>query len=198
MAQKRRKKKQYEFRPDPTGTSFLKKLHLTNVQRTRLLKWSLYSVLTVLLLVIQDVIMSQFRLSGATTDLVVCIILLIGIFEGMEKGGLFALLASVFYWFSGSAPGPYVITLLTALTVLVSLFRQVYWRRGFSSNVLCTGIAIIAYEMLLFVIGIFLGLTIWARAGVFFLTAVLTVLVMLPLYPLVNLIAKIGGDTWKE
>ena len=201
MAKKRRRNRpelKYEFKPDPKGTTFLKRLYMTRLQRLQLLKWGLYALLTVFLLVIQDVILSQFRLSGATTDLVVCIILLIGIYEGIENGGLFTLIASTFYWFSGSAPGPYVIALLSILTIGVTLFRHSFWRRGFGSTTLCTGIAIMVYEMTLFVIGMASGLTIWARAGVFLLTGVMTVLVALPLYPLVNAIAKIGGDTWKE
>lgn len=196
MAKKRRNV--YQFRPDPTGTNLLKKLHLTLQQRHTLLKWGLYVALSILLLVIQDVLMSQFRFSGATTDLAACIILLIGLYEGIEDGGLFALLASVIYWFSGSAPGPYVIACLTILTVGVSLLRQIFWRRSFGSIALCTGLAIMAYELIIFLTAIFLGLTIWSRLGVAILTGILTILVMMPLYPLVKSIAKIGGETWKE
>lgn len=195
---KKRHQKQYEFRPDPTGTNLLKKLHLTKLQRLQILKWTLYALLCLLLLILQDGIMSQVRISGATTDLAVCAILLIGIYEGMENGGLFTLITSTIYWFSGSAPGPYVIAILTFLTIGISLFRQSFWLRGFSSTALCTAIAILAYEMIVFLIGILSGLTIWERTGVFFLTGVITCIVMLPLYPLVNAIAKIGGDTWKE
>lgn len=198
MAKKRRRQKKYEFRPDPSGTNLLKKLHLTKYRQMLLLKWSLYALLCLVGLLTQDVLMSRVRFSGATTDLAAGLILLIGIYQGMESGGLFALVASMIYWFSGSAPGPYVIALLTLLTVFVSWFRQSYWLRGFSSTALCTVIAIMSYELILFLIGMFQGLTIWARAGVFCLTGVITCLVMLPLYPLVHNIAKIGGDTWKE
>lgn len=195
---KKRRQKKYEFRPDPTGTKLLKKMHLTKYRQMLLLKWSLYALLTLAALVTQDVIMSRIRFSGATTDLAVCLILLIGIYEGMENGGLFALIASCIYWFSGSAPGPYVIGILTFLAVFISWFRQSFWLRGFSSTVLCTSLAILLYEMAIFLIGMFQGLTIWDRTGVFFLTGVITCLVVLPMYPLVNTIAKIGGDTWKE
>ena len=188
----------YQFRPDPTGTNLLKKLHLTVQQRRKILKWGLLSALSILLLVIQDVLMSQFRLSGATTDLAACIILLIGLYEGIEDGGLFALIAAVFYWFSGSAPGPHVIAYLTAVTVGVSLLRQIFWRRSFGSIALCTGIAIMAYELLIFFTALMSGLTIWSRLGVAILTGLLTCLAMLPLYPLVKVIARIGGETWKE
>lgn len=194
----KRRKNTYEFKPDRTGTPILKLLHLTKLQQRGILKWTLYSLLGILLLVVQDVIMSQFRISGATTDLAVCIIALIGIYEGTEEGGVFTLFASAFYWFSGSAPGPYVIALLTVLIVLTGLLRQNFWRRGFASTVLCASIVIMIYEMLLLLIGIFGGLTIWDRTGVFFLTGLLSCAVMVPFYPVVNAISKIGGETWKE
>lgn len=197
MAQRRRRKK-YEFKPDPKGTNFLKKLYMTRLQRLQILKWGSYALVCMTLLVIQDVIMSQFRLFGATTDLAVAIIFLIAIYEGTENGSLFALTASTIYWFSGSPPGPYVIAFITVLTVGINLFRQMFWRRNFGSTALCTGIAIFAYELVLFLAGMFMGLTIWPRIFVYLRTALYSCIMMLPLYPLVRAISKIGGNTWKE
>lgn len=197
MAQRRRKQK-YEFKPDPKGTNFLKKLYMTRLQRLQILKWGCYALLCVTLLVIQDVILSRFRLFGATTDLAVTIIFLIAIYEGTETGSLFALIASTLYWFSGSPPGPYVIAFITILTVGITLFRQMFWRRSFGSTALCSGIAIFAYELVLFTAGIFMGLTIWSRVFVYLRTALYSCIVMLALYPLVRVISRIGGSTWKE
>lgn len=203
MAKRRRpstytRRRKYEFKPDPKSTSLLKVLHPTLQQRLHGLKWGLYSLLCLTLLILQDVVMSRFRLSGATTDLAVCGILLIGILAGAEQGGLFALLASTIYFFSGSAPGPYVITLITLLTIGAALFRQAYWHRSFGSIMLCASLAMMAYEVGLFAIGIFLGRTLWVRITVFLLTGLMSLLVMLALYPLVKAIGKIGGESWKE
>lgn len=192
------RRRKYEFKPDPKGTNLLKVLHLTKQQRLQYLKWTLYAVLCILLLIVQDVIMSRVRISGATTDLAVCGILLISIIAGSEDGGLFALIASTIYWFSGSAPGPYVIAVITFLTIAATLFRQTYWHRGFGSTMLCAGIAMMLYEIIMFLIGIFIGRTMWTRFGVFVLTGALTVAVMFALYPLAKVIGKIGGETWKE
>lgn len=192
------RRRKYEFKPDPKGTNLLKVLHLTKQQRLQYLKWTLYAVLCILLLIVQDVIMSRVRISGATTDLAVCGILLISIIAGSEDGGLFALIASTIYWFSGSAPGPYVIAVITFLTIAATLFRQAYWHRGFGSTMLCAGIAMMLYEIIMFLIGIFIGRTMWTRFGVFVLTGALTVAVMFALYPLAKVIGKIGGETWKE
>ncbi len=192
------RKSKYQFKPDKKQATFLKSLYLTRLQRLQILKWVLLSAACVLMLVIQDVIMSRIHISGATTDLAVCMILLIGLYEGTENGSLFALIASIVYLFSGSSPGPFCIGLITALTIGINLLRQNLWRRSFGSTMLCTGMAVMLYEMGVFVMGLLSGLTIFARAGVFVLTGILTCLTMLPMYPLVRAISKIGGDTWKE
>ena len=193
-----RKRKVYEFKPDRQGTSFFKRLYMTRLQRRQILKWFSLAALCVLLLTVQDVMMSQIRISGATTDLAVCAIFLIGLYEGTENGSLFALIASIVYLFSGSSPGAQCIALISCTTVGLNLLRQIYWRRSSGSILLCTCTAITIYEMLNFLFGIFVGSTIWDRFGVFVLVAVLTCITALPLYPLVKLISKIGGDTWKE
>ena len=193
-----RKRRQYEFKPDPKGTNFFKKLYLTRLQRLRLLKWGLYGLLCLFLLVIQDSMLSSFRIFGATTDLAAAMIILIAIHEGLEKGGTFALIASLIYWCSGSAPGPYSIAYLTFLTIGACYIRQSLWRRSFGSTGLCTIVIIYVYELAIFGTGIFQGLTIWARLGVFLTTALMSCIVMVPMYPVVRAIGKIGGDSWIE
>lgn len=197
---RRRKRKQsvYEFKPDPKGTNYLKRLYMTRQQRMTILKWATFALAGIFLLVVQDVIMSQMRFSGATTDLPIAFILLVGIYEGLDNGSVFTLAASLFYWFSGSAPTPYAVAVLCVLTVFVGMFRQMYWHRSFGSIALCVSISIMLYEMTLFVIGLFMGLTILPRAGVFALTGGITCIAMLPMYPLVRAISKIGGESWKE
>ena len=192
------KRHQYEFKPDPKVNTFFKKLYLTRVQRLHLLKWGLYSLLCLFLLVLQDSMLSQFRLFGATTDLAAAVIILISIHEGMEKGGLFALLASTIYWCAGSAPGPYSIAYITFLTIGASYIRQSFWRRSFGSTGLCTAAVIFVYELAVFGTGIFQHLTIWSRLGVFLCAAFMSCIVMLPVYPVVRAIGKIGGDSWIE
>ena len=193
-----RKKPDYEFKPDPKGTNFLKRLYMTRLQRLTILKWGTFAMTGVLLLVIQDVIMSNMRFSGATTDLPAAFILLVGLYEGLENGSVFTLAAALFYWFSGSAPTPVSVALFCVLNILIGLFRQMYWNRSFGSLTLCTGISIMLYEMLLFVVGIAQGLTILPRAGVFALTGAMTCAAMLPMYPLVRAISKIGGESWND
>ena len=192
------RKKRNEFRPDPTTSTWLKTRRLTRLQKLRLLKWVLYALIVVVCLVLQDVILGQIRLFGATTDLAVGAILLITVIEGTDVGSLFVLIASALYWFSGSAPTPLCIALLTFFGVGATMFRQMYWHRSRGTLTLCACLALTLYELGLFGVGLFYGLTYWGRLPSFLLTSVYTSLVMIPLYSLVNKTGLIGGNTWKE
>ncbi|MDO5400060.1 MAG: hypothetical protein Q4F17_03645 [Eubacteriales bacterium] len=192
------RKKQPEFRPDPQAATWLKTARMTRQQRLRLGKWLLYAAAILLALVIQDVIMSRVRLFGATTDLAVTVILLIAVLEGTEVGSVFVLIASIVYYFTGTAPGAYCIGLLTFFGIGAALLRQMYLHRSRGAIVLCAGLAQLGYELGLYGLGIFMGLTRWDRLGAFALTGLLGLLVMIPLYPLIVKIGLIGGNTWKE
>lgn len=187
-----------DFRPDSEEFNVAKFLYLTQVQRDRLMKWGLYIALILGLTVVQDIIMSQIRIFGGTTDLVVCIILLITVIEGIEVGSIFVLAASCFYYFSGSSPGPWAVGILTFLGIGACIFRQLYWHRNQGSIVLCAGTALMLYEIITFGVGIFLNLTRWNRLDSFLVTGGLSIAVMIPLYNLINAIGQIGGNTWKE
>ena len=187
-----------DFKPDAKVSTWAKTSRLTALQRLRLLKWSLYAAVIILSLVVQDVVMSQLNFLGGTTNLPVAVILLITILEGTEKGSLFVLIASTLYYFSGNAPSAFCIGLLCFFGIGATLFRQMYWHRSKGSVILCGSIALLCYELGLFVVGISTVLTHWGRLPAFTLTAAYSCLVMIPLYSLVYKIGLIGGNTWKE
>lgn len=192
------KRKKNEFRPDRPDSDLLGKLLLTKKQTRTVLRWLLFSVTCLVMLLMQDVLMSRFRMFGATTDLVPCVIFTICILQGGESSCIFALLASAIYQFSGSAPGAYCIVLITFLAVLAAIFRQAYLRKGFSALIICAALSIFLYEMCVFGIETFLGNTSGDRVGRFLLTAVYTLIPVPVLYPVLMSIGKIGGETWKE
>ena len=194
----RRKRPNYEFKPDKLRIPLSKKLHLTALQRRQVLQWGLYGLVCLFLLIVQDVVMSSVSIRGATTDLVPAALLLITVISDVYAGSLFAIVASTLYVFSGTAPGPYAIAYVTVLGIAAAFFRQSFWRRGFRSNILCAGLALLVYELAVCGTGIFLGLTYWGRIGVFLITWLLSFLVMCALYPLTRKIQKIGGELWKE
>ena len=198
LLRRNKRNRQNEFRPDPATSTWLKTRKLTRQQRLRLFKWLMYALIVIMSLVIQDVIMSQLRLFGATTDLAVGAILLITVIEGTDVGSLFVFIASILYWFSGSSPTPVSIILLTALGIGATMFRQMFWHRSRGTLTLCACLALTAYELGLFVTGLMQGLTYWGRLPSFLMTSIYTCLVMIPLYSLVYKTGLIGGNTWKE
>lgn len=208
MARKKRKQKKslfeifrrkpVEFRPDAQGSSLRKLLHFTRQQRTDFLRWTLYAGMCVLMLLLQDVLMSRLAVMGATTDLAPAVILLIAVMENSEVGSLFALIAGIIFFFSGSAPLPYCVIFLTVFGMFFSLLRQQYLHRSIGAVVVCAGAAVTAYEVALWGTGLFLGLTRFDRLGKFFLTGVYSAAAMVPLYWILNKIGTLGGRQWKE
>ena len=188
----------YEFRPDKTGSGLLSKLYLTKKQRLSALKWTLYGLLLLVLSVLQDVILCRFSLFGATTDLVPCAILLICVYQGTETGSVFALVAAALYQFSGTAPGYYIIAVITLLGLIAAAFRQGYLRKSMSADLLCAGIALALYELIIFLVAVATGVSSPMRAPTVLITFLLSGLFMPVLYPLAAAIDKIGGETWKE
>lgn len=190
--------KKNEFKPDKPKAGLLSKLHLTQLQRRRLLRWALYGLVLLVLSILQDVILCHLRIFGASTDLVPCAIFLICILEGVDTGSVFALVASLAYLFSGTAPGPYAMVFITVLAILVTVFRQALLQRGFGAAMLCTGAAMVTYEIAVFAIGLFLGLTHWGRWYGFLISAALSLLAAPVLYPIFLSIGTVGGEAWKE
>lgn len=190
--------KKYEFRPDKPRTNLLHHLLLTKQQQKTALKWSLYAVLLIVVSVVQDVLLSPVRLLGATTELVPCAIFLICLLEGSHSGSIFSLVASLLYLFSGTAAGPYSMVAITFLSVGVCIFRQAFLLESFFAVLLCCGAAMVLYELVNFVFGLFLALTPFSRIYGFLITAALSLLAVPILYPILKAISTIGGPSWKE
>ncbi len=190
--------KRQEFQADKPHSSLLDKLYITPKQRLSALKWLLIGLVLLFLSVAQDVVLCRFRLFGATTDLVPCAIILICIMEGVETGCIFALVSSLIYQFSGSAPGMYAMVFLTIVAILATVFRQSYLQKGFGAAFFCTAGATAIYELLIFFMGLFLGLSLPERIVGFMITSGLSLICIPFLYPLVMLIGTIGGSIWNE
>ena len=190
--------RKYEFQPDKPRVSWISKLYLTKQQRAVLLKWALYALLLLVLSVLQDVVLCRFRLFGATAELIPCAIFLICVMEGAQQGSVFALVGSALYVFSGTAAGPYSMVLITFIAVFVCIFRQGYLQPGFAATMLCTVFSVFLYELVVFAVGLVLGLTIPSRLFGFLITAGFSCLAAPVLYPLALFIGSIGGETWKE
>ena len=191
-------RRKYEFRPDRPQVSFLNKLYLTRQQRFTILRWLLHSLLLVVLSLIQDVVMCQANIFTATTDLVPCAIILMCVQLGAERGSIFSLIAAVLYKFTGTAPDYYVIALIPVLGITAAALRQSFFRRSFSSVILCASVATMAYEIAVFAFGLLFEHTVSMRFFRFLITGGLSLLIYPLLYPATKAIEKIGDRTWKD
>ena len=191
-------KKKNEFRPDKTDSGMLNKLYITKKQRLALLKWLLTAFALIAISVLQDVVLCRTHLFGATTDLLCGALLMVCIMLDPEQGCIFILTGATLYHFSGVSPGPYTSAFLTVIGLIISIFRQAYLRRSFITTFLCTGVAIMVYELMVFAAGAFWGHTNITRLQVFLLSGLYTLLVTPALYPIFRVIGKIGGESWKE
>ena len=191
-------KRKYEFKPDRERGSLLDKLQLTRRPRLILQRWLLVAAVMVVLSLLQDVILCRLRIFGGTTDLVPCGIFLICALEGSHNGSLFALLASIGYLFSGSAPGPQILVLITVLGVLTAAIRQTYLQPGLRSAMLCTLLAMVLYELCVFAFCLLLGQVTGSRLTAFLISAVLSPLTVPVLYLIMRPIMAIAGRSWKE
>ncbi len=190
--------KKSEFRPDRSRNTLLSHLILTPLQRKKVLKWGLYALVLVFLSVVQDVLLSQVRIFGATTELVPCAVFLICVLEGAQNSCIFALVSSLLYLFSGTAAGPYSMVAITFLCIGVCVLRQAFLQASFPAAMLCVAVAMLVYELVNFLFGLFLGLTLFSRIHGFLVTAALSLLAAPVLYPLFKSIGAIGGQSWKE
>ena len=191
-------KKKYDFKPDAAGAGLLSRLYLPPRQRQQILKWFLFGLVCVILQVLQDVIFSRVRIFDATTDLLAAALFLICVQQGADRSCIFLLVMSLFYVFSGSAPGSFVVFVLPLIGMIISTFRESFLRNCFGSTLLCVSAGLVLYELLKFFIGLLTGSTsaTWLRA--FLLTALLSALLVPVLNPLMRSIGQIGGDEWKE
>ena len=191
--------KKFEFKPDKPRAGFFSRLYLTQKQRKSLLKWVLYTLVLLFLSVLQDVLLCNLDIFGATTELVPCAIFLICLLEGSETGSLFLLISSCIYVFSGTAAGNYCIVFITVFGVLATFLRQSYLQKGLFAALICVFLAMVFYEIAVFGIGLFFSRTYVGRFWVFPWTALLSMVIVPPLYPVCCSISKIGGgEPWKE
>ena len=191
-------RKKHEFKPDRSHSGTLSKLYITKKQRLNLLKWFLFGLCLLVLSLVQDVVMSRVHILGATTDLVCGGIFLICLLISVDSSAVFALCASVVYYFAGFSPGVHCIILLTALGVFLNIIRHNYLRKNIFSVTVCAVIGLFVYELLCFLLALFLEQTSLPRIGLTLMTSLITGVALPVLYPIFVAIGKIGGETWKE
>lgn len=171
----------------------LDKLYITPRQWLHILRWTLYCLLLLLAMMLQTVVLGNRTIFGIHPVFVPIVITCVCLREGPERGGTFALLASVFWHLSGADMGSVSILVLTVIPVLGSLLCQRILANRFLPCLLFCLLAVFCDQTLIFLLKFILD----GLPGEYFLQQLLPcVLISLcaqPLtYLLVKWIAKIG------
>ncbi len=106
-------------------------------------KWALYGLLFLITVVTQTVFLAHTQFFGTKLSFVPLVIVCVAVREGMEPGGLFALLTSLFWFFSGSADGSLCIFTLTLSGLLAGYFCGAYLTKNLVPCLLFCLIALI-------------------------------------------------------
>ena len=100
----------------------LKHFHLTKLQWKSVLKWTLYCLLYLLILIIEDVLLGKLPVFGAKLRPLPLYLVVVCIREGPEKGGVFALLGALFWYLSGVDYGNISVAVLPIGSILAAVF----------------------------------------------------------------------------
>ncbi len=109
----------------------LDKLYITPKQWLHILRWCLYSLLFLAAILAQTVVFGNHTVLGVHPTFVPVVITCVCLREGPERGGLFALLASVFWCLTGADFGEVSIVVLTCVPLLGCVLARALISRPF-------------------------------------------------------------------
>ena len=147
----------------------LDKLYITPRQWLQILRWTLYSLLFLSVMMVQTVVLGNRTVFGTHPSFVPIVITCVCLREGAERGGLFALLASLFWFLTGADTGSVSIFVLTALPVCASLVCRAYLTQRYLPCLLTCLITLFVNHTAIFLIKLYLG----QATAVMFLTRLL-------------------------
>ena len=169
----------------------LDKLYITPRQWLHFLRWALYSLVLLLTAMLQTVVLAG-RVS-ICPDFVPIVITCVCLREGPERGGTFALIASLLWCLSGADQGSVAIAVLTIVPVVGSLLSRAVLTNRFIPCLIIAFATVFIEQSVMFFLKFFFG----SAAGSLFFTKLLpcvliSTLAQPPVYWLVKRIAKIG------
>ncbi len=165
----------------------LDKLYITPKQWLHILRWTLYTLLFLLAMMMQTVVFGNHKLFGAHPNFVPVVITCVCLREGAERGGMFALLTSLFWCLSGADEGSISIAVLTVVPVIGSVLCSAVLANRFLPCLAITVVTLFTEQAAIFLFKYFFG----TMDGSRFLTVLLpTVLVSALAQPIVYLLVK--------
>ena len=135
----------------------LKHFHLTQRQWRGILKWSLHSLLFLLVLTFQDVVLAKHPVFGVKLSLVPLLLICVCIREGPEGGGLFTLLAALFWCLSGADYGNLSLAILPICSILAAVLCRALLKVRFLPTFLCCLAISLTNETVIFIFKLILS-----------------------------------------
>ena len=169
-------------------------LHLTKLQWLGILKWSLYGLLTLVVLLLQTVVLTQLPVFGVKLSPLPILIVCVCIREGPEKGGVYAILATLFWCLSGADFGTLSVAVLSVGAILSAVLCRAVLTLRFLPAALCCLAVSLVNESLIFVFKLILppAVALSNYWRILLPTVALSMLFMPIHYALVKLIGRIG------
>ena len=177
----------------------LQKLRITKKQGRTLLKWVLYAAVLVVIVVVQGVILSRLPLFGAKVNLLPCYVMCVCIVEGADRGGVFALFASLVWALSGAQLGAVSILVLTLGGLAAGILMERLLRDNLVTCVLCCLAVTLVHESAILLLLLFLGqVTPFQYVRILLPGAAFSVVPCPAFYYLSRAITRVGGNLWNE
>lgn len=170
-------------------------LHLTKLQWLGILKWTLYAVLFLFLLLTEGVLCAQYPLFGLKLNFLPILLVCVCVREGTEKGGLYCLLTSTVMCLSKSDFGSLSVAVLTVLCILSAALCRSVLANGLWPVALCSFAVTFINEAAIVLLRSVLERTAISNLWRVALPACLLSMLLCPLlYFTVRAIGKIGGN----
>lgn len=172
----------------------LDKLYITPRQWLRILRWGLYSLLFLLAMLTESSVFGRHTLLGVHPQLAAVVAVCVCFREEAERGGLFALLATLIWCLSGASYGSLNIAVFTIVPVAGTLVCRNILMKRFIPCLLTALAALLLQQLVIFALGYFLNGVGLRYLFVELLPCVGVSLLFQPLlYWLVSCISRIGG-----
>ena len=165
-----------------------------NQRYRKLIMWALYAALFLAALLVQSVVLGRIRIYGVKLDLLPVVMVCVGLWTGHESGGLFALISALVWALTGAEDAALAIVTFTVCAVLSGYLCSAVFSRRFPPAFLLSLGALLLHEGLLFLLKLYLEGASWTLFRWVPVTAGLSVLSCLVLYPLAKIIGKVGSN----
>lgn len=133
----------------------LDKLYITPRQWLRILRWTLYALVFFLALLVQTTLLGNTTRPGLRPDLIAVVISCVCLREGPERGGLFALLASFFWYLTGADLASVSIAVMTLVPVLGCIAADSWFNRRFLPCLAVTVLTVLTHRSVIFLLKYF-------------------------------------------